>query len=105
MSTYGIRSPRPRGGTAGGTRLSGKHAAIDGKRLRGMLEAASGDGALHLVNALCARTELSLGHVRADLKSKKSQAIPKLPDPCRLRGTTVIVDVIRRQRASRSGSS
>ena len=69
--------------------LSGKQVAIDGKSVRGPLEAASGEGALHLVNAWVCENQMVLGQYATDVKSNEITAIPKLLELLSLRGATV----------------
>lgn len=74
--------------------LSGKQVAIDGKSVRGTLEAASGEGALHLVNAWVCENEMVLGQYATDVKSNEITAIPKLLELLSLRGATVTMDAM-----------
>ena len=74
--------------------LSGKQVAIDGKSVRGTLEAASGEGALHLVNAWVCENQMVLGQYATDVKSNEITAIPKLLDLLSLRGATVTMDAM-----------
>ena len=74
--------------------LSGKQVAIDGKSVRGTLEAASGEGALHLVNAWVCENQMVLGQYATDVKSNEITAIPKLLELLSLRGATVTMDAM-----------
>jgi predicted transposase YbfD/YdcC len=74
--------------------LSGKQVAIDGKSVRGTLEAASGEGALHLVNAWVCESQMVLGQYATDVKSNEITAIPKLLELLSLRGATVTMDAM-----------
>jgi predicted transposase YbfD/YdcC len=74
--------------------FAGKQIAIDGKSIRGTLEAASGEGALHVVNAWVCEHQMVLGQYATDVKSNEITAIPKLLDLLSLRGSTVTIDAI-----------
>jgi predicted transposase YbfD/YdcC len=74
--------------------LSGKQVAIDGKSVRGTLETASGEGALHLVNAWVCENQMVLGQYATDVKSNEITAIPKLLELLSLRGATVTMDAM-----------
>jgi predicted transposase YbfD/YdcC len=74
--------------------LSGKQVAIDGKSVRGTLEASSGEGALHLVNAWVCEHQMVLGQYATDVKSNEITAIPKLLELLSLRGATVTMDAM-----------
>lgn len=74
--------------------FAGKQVAIDGKSIRGTLEAASGQGALHVVNAWVCEHQMVLGQYATDVKSNEITAIPKLLELLSLRGSTVTIDAI-----------
>lgn len=78
--------------------LSGKQVAIDGKSVRGTLEAASGEGALHRVNAWVCENQMVLGQYATDVKSNEITAIPELLELLSLRGATVTMDAMGCQR-------
>lgn len=73
---------------------AGKQIAIDGKSIRGTLERAEGEGALHLVNAWVCEHQMVLGQYATDVKSNEITAIPKLLELLHLRGSTVTIDAI-----------
>lgn len=74
--------------------FAGKQIAIDGKSIRGTLEAATGEGALHVVNAWVCEHQMVLGQYATDVKSNEITAIPKLLELLSLRGSTVTIDAI-----------
>jgi predicted transposase YbfD/YdcC len=78
--------------------FAGKQIAIDGKSIRRTLEAASGEGALHLVNAWVCEHQMVLGQYATDVKSNEVTAIPKLLELLSLRGATVTIDAMGCQR-------
>src|SRR5690606_19233123 len=78
--------------------FAGKQIAVDGKSIRGTLEAASGEGALHVVNAWVCEHQMVLGQFATDVKSNEIAAIPKLLELLSLRGSTVTIDAIGCQR-------
>jgi predicted transposase YbfD/YdcC len=62
--------------------------------VRGTLEAANGQGALHLVNAWVCENQMVLGQYATDVKSNEITAIPKLLELLSLRGATVTMDAM-----------
>jgi predicted transposase YbfD/YdcC len=78
--------------------FAGKQIAIDGKTVRGTLDAAMGEGGLHLVNAWVCEHQLVLGQYATDVKSNEITAIPKLLELLDLRGATVTLDAMGCQR-------
>jgi predicted transposase YbfD/YdcC len=73
---------------------AGKLVSIDGKTVRGSFEGASGEGALHLVNAWVSENEMVLGQYATDVKSNEITAIPELLKLLDLRGATVSIDAM-----------
>lgn len=78
--------------------LGGKQIAIDGKSIRGALDTATGEGALHVVNAWVCEHQMVLGQYATDVKSNEITAIPKLLELLSLRGSTVTIDAMGCQR-------
>lgn len=74
--------------------FAGKQIAIDGKSIRGTMEAANGESALHVVNAWVCEHSLVLGQYATDVKSNEITAIPKLLELLSLRGSTVTIDAM-----------
>lgn len=74
--------------------FAGKQIAIDGKSIRGAIEASNGEGALHVVNAWVCEHEMVLGQYATDVKSNEITAIPKLLELLELRGSTVTIDAM-----------
>jgi predicted transposase YbfD/YdcC len=72
----------------------GKLVAIDGKTVRGAFAGATGEGALHLVNAWVTENQLVLGQFATDVKSNEITAIPELLALLDLRGAIVSIDAI-----------
>jgi predicted transposase YbfD/YdcC len=71
---------------------SARHIAIDGKTLRGSLDAAQGKGAVHIVNAWLREAGLVLGQVKTSEKSNEITAIPQLLALLDIEGCTVSID-------------
>lgn len=71
---------------------AGKLVAIDGKTVRGALDAEGDKSALHLVNAWVADNDLVFGQLATAEKSSEHTAIPELIDLLELRGATVSID-------------
>lgn len=74
--------------------MAGKLVSIDGKTVRGSFEGASGEGALHLVNAWVSENAMVLGQYATDVKSNEITAIPELLKLLDLRGSTVSIDAM-----------
>jgi predicted transposase YbfD/YdcC len=73
---------------------AGKLVSIDGKTVRGSFAGASGEGALHLVNAWVSENAMVLGQYATDVKSNEITAIPELLELLELRGATVSIDAM-----------
>jgi predicted transposase YbfD/YdcC len=71
-----------------------KHIAIDGKALRGSLDRAHGQAALHLVSAWAAENHLTLGQVAVSEKSNEITAIPRLLQILDVSGAIVTIDAM-----------
>jgi predicted transposase YbfD/YdcC len=71
---------------------AGKLVAIDGKTVRGSVDAKGGTSALHLVNAWVADNDLVFGQLATAEKSSEYTAIPELIELLELRGATVSID-------------
>lgn len=78
--------------------LKDQGVAIDGKSLRGAVDAASGKSALHLVSAWASGLRLSLGQVAVDGKSNEITAVPQLLDLLELTGAVVTMDAMHCQK-------
>jgi predicted transposase YbfD/YdcC len=74
--------------------FGGKQIAIDGKSIRGTLESANGETAVHVVNAWVCEHQMVLGQYATDVKSNEITAIPKLLELLSLRGSTVTIDAM-----------
>lgn len=74
--------------------FAGKQIAIDGKSIRGTIEAANGESAIHVVNAWVCEHQMVLGQYATDVKSNEITAIPKLLELLSLRGSTVTIDAM-----------
>lgn len=72
----------------------GKLVAIDGKTVRGAFAGATGEGALHLVNAWVTENQLVLGQFATNVKSNEITAIPELLALLDLRGAIVSIDAM-----------
>jgi len=68
------------------------HIAIDGKALRGSLDASSGKSAVHIVSAWMREASLLLGQVKAADKSNETTAIPALLERLDIKGCVVSID-------------
>ena len=71
-----------------------KHIAIDGKALRGTLDRAQGNAALHLVSAWATENHLTLGQVAVADKSNEITAIPRLLEILDVTGAIVTIDAM-----------
>ena len=78
--------------------LKEQGVAIDGKTLRGAIDAASGKSALHLVSAWACGLRLSLGQVAVEGKSNEITAVPKLLELLELAGAVVTMDAMHCQK-------
>lgn len=78
--------------------LKDQGVAIDGKTLRGAVDAASGKSALHVVSAWASGLRLSLGQVAVDGKSNEITAVPKLLELLELTGAVVTMDAMHCQK-------
>ena len=73
--------------------------AIDGKVLRRSFDSASGKSPLHMVSAWGCEQRLVLAQIATDAKSNEINAVPKLLEMLRLKGTIVTTDALNCQRA------
>jgi predicted transposase YbfD/YdcC len=80
--------------------LKEQGVAIDGKTLRGAVDAASGKSALHVVSAWACGLRLSLGQVAVDGKSNEITAVPKLLELLELAGAVVTMDAMHCQKGT-----
>lgn len=78
--------------------LKEQGVAIDGKTLRGAVDAASGKSALHVVSAWASGLRLSLGQVAVDGKSNEITAVPQLLELLELTGAVVTMDAMHCQK-------
>lgn len=76
--------------------LDGKLIGIDGKSLRGALEAAASP--VHLVNAFCHDNKTVLAQCAVADKSNEITAVPKLLDMLAVKGSTITTDAMHTQR-------
>lgn len=77
----------------------GQVVAIDGKRLRGSYDKATGHPAIHMVSAYASQDSLCLGQVTTDKKSNEITAIPELLKMLSLEGCTVTIDAMGCQKS------
>jgi len=82
-----------------GESLDGKTVSIDGKTLRGSLDAAAEKSGLHLVSAWASEARLVLGQVAVAAKSNEITAIPLLLDLLELTDAVVTIDAMGCQKA------
>lgn len=68
--------------------------SIDGKTMRGTLDRAKGNPAIHLVSAWSQKNSMCFGQVRVNDKSNEISAIPRLIDLLDLKKTTVTIDAM-----------
>jgi len=73
---------------------NGEVVAIDGKRMRGSYDTASGKSAIHVVSAYAAGISLCLGQVKTEDKSNEITAIPELLNLLSIQGATVTIDAM-----------
>ncbi len=72
----------------------GEIVAIDGKRVRGSYDSASGKAAIHMVSAWATNNGVVLGQVKVDDKSNEITAIPKLLSVLEISGCIVTIDAM-----------
>lgn len=77
----------------------GQQIAVDGKTVRHSFDKASGNKAIHLVNAWSVEAKLFLGQEKVDDKSNEITAIPKLLELLDLKGKLVSLDAMGCQKA------
>lgn len=76
------------------TLLNEEVIALDGKCLRGSLDAVSGTSAIHMVSAFATGARLVLAQQKVDEKSNEITAIPKLLKLLELQGHIVTTDAM-----------
>lgn len=76
----------------------GRLVAIDGKRVRGSFDEATGKAAIHMVSAWASRGGLALGQVKVDEKSNEITAIPRLLEMLDAEGSVVTIDAMGTQK-------
>ena len=81
------------------TLVKGEIIPIDGKRVRGSYDKASGKAAIHMVSAYASASGLVLGQVKTSDKSNEITAIPELLDTLYIKGCIVTIDAMGCQRA------
>jgi len=65
-----------------GSPTRGKHIAIDGKTLRRSFDRASGQAAIHMINAYVHENHAVFGQLKVDDKTNEITAIPSLLHQC-----------------------
>jgi predicted transposase YbfD/YdcC len=78
---------------------SGEVVAIDGKRIRGSYDTASGLNAIHMVSAFASENRICLGQFSCQEKSNEITAIPKLLELLAIKDCTVTIDAMGCQTA------
>jgi len=73
---------------------AGEIIALDGKTLRHSFDTATGQAAIHLVNAWATQSGLALGQVKVDGKSNEITALPGLLRLLALAGCVVTADAM-----------
>ncbi len=81
-----------------GSHTEGKHIAIDGKTLRRSFDHASGQAAIHMINAYVHENHAVFGQLKVDDKSNEITAIPSLLEMLQLQDATVTIDAMGCQR-------
>ena len=81
------------------TMTEGEIIPIDGKRVRGSYDKASGKAAIHMVSAYASASGLVLGQVKTSDKSNEITAIPELLETLYINGCIVTIDAMGCQRA------
>lgn len=71
--------------------------ALDGKVMRGTLDKANGNPAIHLVSAWSVKNNLCFGQIKVSDKSNEITAIPKLLKLLDIEGATVTTDAMGTQ--------
>jgi predicted transposase YbfD/YdcC len=70
----------------------GRLVALDGKTMRGSLDAANGKAAIHMVSAWCQANHMVLGQLAIDAKSNEITAMPALLKLLDINGAVVTAD-------------
>ena len=81
------------------TYTKGEVIALDGKAVRHSFDVATGQSAIHLVNAWATESGLALGHVKVDSKSNEITAIPALLKLFDISGCIITIDAMGCQKA------
>lgn len=76
------------------SKLTGDIIAIDGKTMRGTLDKANDNPAIHLVSAWSVSNQLCFGQVSVFEKSNEITAIPKLLEMLDIEGATITIDAM-----------
>lgn len=71
-----------------------RHIAIDGKTLRKSFDRAAAKSPLHLVQAMCAKSYMTLSQVPTEDKSNEITAIPKVLDSLEIEGALLSLDAM-----------
>lgn len=71
--------------------------ALDGKVMRGTLDKANGNPAIHLVSAWSVKNNMCFGQIKVSDKSNEITAIPKLLELIDIEGATVTTDAMGTQ--------
>ncbi len=82
----------------GALSAAGSQVAFDGQTLRGSLDRASGQSAVHMVSAYLVEAGFTLGSKAVDAKGNEILAIPELMRTLNLKGATVTIDAMGCQR-------
>lgn len=80
----------------------GRHIAIDGKALRGSIDAGGRKAAIHMVHAWDQQNGLVLGQVAVEDKSNEITAVPRLLDLLDVKGAVLSLDALHCQKETAS---
>jgi predicted transposase YbfD/YdcC len=79
-------------------KAKGRIIAIDGKKVCGSFDRATGKAAIHMVSAWTSKNSLVLGQVKVDDKSNEITAIPKLLELLDITDSVVTIDAMGTQK-------
>lgn len=81
-----------------GSHTEGRHLALDGKTLRRSFDRASGQAAIHRINAYVHENHAVFGPLKGDDKTNEITALPSLLERWQLQDATVTIDALGGQR-------
>ena len=77
---------------------TGEIISLDGKTLRHSFDNASGQKAIHILNAFAVNSGLVLGQLKVDVKTNEIIAVPELLDLIDFKYATIVADAMNTQK-------